>query len=92
MNIDVIMRRWIDILARLWLGWQERRRARHWLKVTRVGSEWILEDAKKSTRSTSAAGSAGIALPDEIVRAAQKSFVILELPAPDIVSDRKSVV
>ena len=91
MNIDVIMRRWIDILARLWLGWQERRRARHWLKVTRVGSEWILEDSKKSTRSTSAAGSAGIALPDEIVRAAQKSFVILELPAPDIVSRAMTV-
>ncbi len=49
MNIDVIMRRWIDILARLWLGWQERRRARHWMRSRRRdGSEWMLEDAEES--------------------------------------------
>ncbi|WP_342723459.1 PilN domain-containing protein [Bradyrhizobium sp. B097] len=91
MNIELIMRRWIDILARLWLGWQERRRARHWLKVTRVGSDWVVEDAAKSVRSTFAAGAAENALPDEIIRAAQKSFVILELPAPDIVSRAMNV-
>ncbi|MBR1201871.1 MULTISPECIES: PilN domain-containing protein [unclassified Bradyrhizobium] len=91
MNIELIMRRWIDILARLWLGWQERRRARHWLKVTRVGSDWVVEDATKSARSTFAAGAAENALPDEIIRAAQKSFVILELPASDIVSRAMNV-
>lgn len=87
MNIDLIMRRWIDILARLWLGWQERRRARQWMRVTKDGSDWILADAKRSLRMTPA----GAKLPDEIVRAAQKSFVILELPGPDVVSRAMTV-
>ncbi|WP_076862731.1 PilN domain-containing protein [Bradyrhizobium mercantei] len=86
MNIDVIMRRWIDILARLWLGWQERRRARQWMRISREAGKWVLEGAKNSARSTFATGSAGIPLPDEIVRAAQKSFVIVELPAGDVVA------
>ncbi|MGF6312194.1 general secretion pathway protein L [Bradyrhizobium sp. i1.8.4] len=90
MTIDVIMRRWIDVLARLWLGRQERRRARQWVRISRASSEWVLEDAKNSASSTFAAGSAG-ALPDEIVSAAQKSFVILELQAGDVVARSMTV-
>ncbi|QPF87807.1 PilN domain-containing protein [Bradyrhizobium genosp. L] len=88
MNIDVIMRRWIEILAQLWLGWQERRRARQWMRIRSDGDEWIVEDAKGAVRTTPGAGAA---LPDEILRAAQKSFVVLQLPAADIVSRAMTV-
>ncbi|MCA6120309.1 PilN domain-containing protein [Bradyrhizobium sp. WSM 1704] len=88
MGIDAIVRRWFDILARLLLSWQERRRARQWLKVSRDGGEWVVADARRTVRTGSAAGAA---LPDEVVRAAQKSFVILELTASDIVSRAVSV-
>ncbi|MCC8961275.1 PilN domain-containing protein [Bradyrhizobium sp. Pear76] len=91
MNIDVMMRRWVDILARLWLGWQERRRARQWLRVVRDGSEWVLKDAKRSVRAKPATGPDGTALPNEMVRAAQKSFVILQLPALNVVSRAMTV-
>ncbi|MBR0871361.1 PilN domain-containing protein [Bradyrhizobium tropiciagri] len=91
MGIDAIIRRWIDILARLWLGWQERRRARQWMKVTRDGGEWVLADARRTVRTAAAAGTAGAALPDEMLRAAQKSFVILELATSDVVSRAMSV-
>lgn len=87
MNIDLIMRRWIDILARLWLGWQERRRARQWMRVSRDGGDWILADAKRSHRLRPE----GAKVPDEIARVAQKSFIILELPGPDVVSRAMSV-
>jgi general secretion pathway protein L len=87
MNIELIMRRWIDILARLWLGWQENRRARQWMKVKSDGEKRTLEDAKWTVTTTSmTVSTGGVALSDEIVRAAQKSFIILELPASDIVS------
>lgn len=91
MSIDAIMRRWIDILARLWLGWQERRRARHSIRVTRESGEWVLEDARRAQRTKSATGPGGATLPDDVVRAAQGSFVILELPGSEIVSRSLSV-
>lgn len=86
MSIDAIMRRWIDILARLCLGWQDRRRARHSIRVTRQGSEWVVEDARRAQRTKSTTGPGGATLPDDVVRAAQKSFVILELPGSEVVS------
>ncbi|MDI4235738.1 PilN domain-containing protein [Bradyrhizobium sp. Arg237L] len=96
MRIDIIMGRWIDILARLWLGWQERRRARNWLKVAQDGNKqdgdkWIVSDAKRTGRTASVTVPAGAPLPDDIARAAQNRFVILELAADEFVARRMSV-
>jgi general secretion pathway protein L len=94
MRIDIIlriMRGWIDILARLWLGWQERGRARNWLKVAQDGDRLIVSDANRTPGTASVSVPAGAPLPDDIARAAQNRFVILELPTHEVVARRMSV-
>jgi general secretion pathway protein L len=91
MRADLIFMRWIDILARLVLAWREGRRARHWLKVVQDGDRWRVEQMRGHDAVVLGSVAAGAALPIEIAHAAQKSFVILQLPADQVVSRGISV-
>jgi general secretion pathway protein L len=92
MEVEAIARRWIDVLARLWLGWLGRRRARHWLKIVPDGDGLIVRQANGNEQVLGGVlSSGGCALPIEIVRAAQRSFVMLELAADEIISRRMTV-
>jgi general secretion pathway protein L len=92
MGIDAIAKRWLDILARLWLGWRERRRARNWLKILQDGERLILRQVGGKEQSFPGLLSpSGDAMPVEIARAARGSFVIFELAPDEIISRRLTV-
>ena len=91
MQIDKIVMRWIDVLARLLLGWREGRRARNWLNVIQERDRLIIRQMRGREQVSLNAVPAGAALPTEVVRAAQNCFVILELADDEILSRRMSV-
>lgn len=83
--------RWIDILARLLLGWRERRRARNWLKVAEQGDQVIVQQIRGQEVISRDTVAAGAAMPIEIARAAQRCFVVLELSGDEIVTRHMDV-
>lgn len=91
MRVDAIVMRWIDGLARLLLDWQEGRRARHWLKVTQERDRLTVQQMKGRKQVSLGAVPAGTAMPTDIARAAEKSFIVLELAADEIISRRMTV-
>jgi general secretion pathway protein L len=91
MNIEAIALRWIDILASLWLGWRERRRARNWLKIVDQGDRLLVLLADGTERRLPGGLAAGAALPEEIVRTAKHAFVMFEPSAEEIICRRMTV-
>ena len=102
MQIVVIIRRWIEVLAALLLAWRARRREGRSLiirdeagqLVIRTGSpgrDAIIRDAGSQEESSGLALSAGVKLPSDMARAARDGFVVLELPADRIVTRRTNV-
>jgi general secretion pathway protein L len=91
MSIDTIGRRWIDILARLWLGWRDRRRARHWLKIRFDGECLVVRQGGGKDHAPSRRIPLGAAVSAELNRAAERSFVMLELSSDAFISRRMTV-
>jgi len=91
MDVEVIARRWIDALARLWLGWRDRRRARNSLRLRQADDGLIVRQSDGQEWIVPGAPSSGVVLPSEVVRSAQRAFVMLELGSDEIVSRRMSV-
>jgi general secretion pathway protein L len=94
MRIGAILRRWIEILATLYLAWRDSRRELRALMVTREnqhvvvrhadsGRDAMLRDTKAGT--VLAAVPLGTGVSAEMLRAAHDSFVILEFPADKVV-------
>jgi general secretion pathway protein L len=92
MRVDDIFRRWIDVLARLLLDWQERRRARRCLQVMQEQEQWSIRQVKSGQEDVLLGiVAAGAALPSDIAREAERCFVILELSADNVISRRMTV-
>lgn len=91
MAVYTIFIRWLDILAGLLLLWRERRSARHWLKVVRQPDQLIVQQMRGQQQVSVSTIAAGAAVPVEVARAAQSSFIVLELPADQVVSRRMNV-
>src|SRR5215471_11060227 len=91
MRIDLILKRWIDILAELLLVMLDRRRARRCLKVVQEHDRFVFRRLKGRDEVDLGTVSAGAELPTEIVREAQRSFVVLELPDEEIIRRHMSV-
>jgi general secretion pathway protein L len=92
MRIDEFFKRWIDILARLLLGWQERRRARRCLHVVQEQERWSIRQVRAGQEEVLLGNvAAGTALPADIAREAERCFVILTLSADQIISRRLTV-
>jgi general secretion pathway protein L len=100
MRIDAIVRRWIEILAALYLARRDSRRQLRSLIVTREDQHYVVRHAERGReamlRDTSAGSASatvpfGTRVPAEIVRSARNSFVILELPAAKVVVRQVSV-
>jgi general secretion pathway protein L len=91
MPVLAVIKRWTALLARMLLGWQELRRARHSLRVVEESDQLIIRQmtgGKEISRSTVPERTA---VPAEINRKAQRCLVILELSAADIISRRMNV-
>jgi general secretion pathway protein L len=91
MNVEAIARRWIDILASLWLGWRERRRARNWLKIIDQGDGLLVRQADGTEQRIAGGLGSDVSLSDGLARRAKHAFVIFEPRADEIVSRRMTV-
>jgi len=80
MRIGAILRQWVDVLATLFLGWQERQRERRAVTLAFEGRHLVVRDVQ--TGQASAA---------ELARAVHDAFVVLECPADRLVTRQISV-
>jgi general secretion pathway protein L len=94
MRIGAILRRWIEILATLYLAWCESRRELRSLMVTRENGHVVVRHAEPARGAMLRDGQAGnvvAILPPgaevsaDLSRVAHNSFVVLEFPADKVV-------
>jgi general secretion pathway protein L len=91
MLIVSIVRRWIDILARMLLGWRDSRRGRRLVRLAQDGERWIVEQVRGREETSLGSIAGGATVPIEIARAAQRSSVVLKLSADDVIFRRINV-
>jgi general secretion pathway protein L len=100
MRIGAVLRRWIEILAALYLAWRESRRELRSLVVTRESGHVVVrhaEPARDAMLRDAQAGKVIATLPPgaevstDVSRAAHNSFVVLEFPADKVVMRRITV-
>jgi general secretion pathway protein L len=101
MRIVAIIRRWIDVLAMLFLAWREHRRERRSLiirdengqLVIREGErnrDAIIRDARSEPEPPRILSTETV-VPADVARLARDGFVILELPGDKFVTRRINV-
>jgi general secretion pathway protein L len=91
MQLASIVLRWIDILARLLLGWRDGRRGRRLLELAQQGDGWLVRQVRGQQETPLGRIASGAVPSAEIARIAQKSFVVLKLPAAEIICRRINV-
>jgi len=100
MRIGEVLRRWIEILAALYLAWCESRRELRSLVVTRKNGHVVVrhaEPARDAMLRVAHAGKVVATLPPgaevsaDVMSAADRSFVVLEFPADKVVIRRITV-
>jgi len=100
MRIGAVLRRWIEILAALYLAWCESRRELRSLVVTRENGYVVVrhaEPARDAMLRDADAGNIVATLPPgaevsaDVSRAAHNRFVVLEFPADKVVMRRITV-
>jgi general secretion pathway protein L len=100
MRIGAVLRRWIEILAALYLAWCESRRELRSLVVTRENGHIVVRRAEPARdamlRDAQAGNVVATLLPGagasaNVSRAAHNSFVVLEFPAEKVVMRRITV-
>ena len=105
MDIGLLLRRWIDVLAATYFAQRETWRARRALVVSSQSGQFIIrkaladEDGAVRLQQPEGAGAgavlatvaAGERLPAEVLHAAQRGVVLLELPAENVALRRLSV-
>src|SRR5271163_3193709 len=100
MHIGAIVRRWIEILATLYLAWRDSQRECRSLVVTRESQHFVIrhaEPARDALLRDAKAGSVlatvpvGTSVSTELARSVQDSFVVFELPAGKVVMRKISV-
>ena len=100
MRIGAIWKRWIEVLATLYLSWRESGRERRSLIVTRENEHVVVRRAEPSRDamlrdaqdgSIIATLTPGMEISAEIQRAAQNNFVVFEFPGDKIFVQRITV-
>jgi general secretion pathway protein L len=102
MQIDGLLRRWLDVLAATYFVWRDAWRGQRKLVITRENDRFILRKAppdnkngidgeEEAERPVLAVLPAGEHASDEILRTAQWGIVVLEIPNENVVVRRISV-
>ena len=105
MDIGLLLRRWIDVLAATYFAQRETWRARRALVVSSQGGQFIIRKAladedgtvrlqqpdSRSAGAVLATVAAGERLPAEVLHAAQRGVVLLQLPVENVALRRLSV-
>ncbi len=98
MRIGAILRRWIDVLATVFLAWRERRRERNTLTIAFENQHVVIRQSE-SRRGAAPAGQEllpaglvpGAAASRDMPRTVRNSYMVLEFP-PDKVVTRSITV
>ena len=93
MRIGGIPKRWIDVLAEVFLAWRESWRERHTLTIA-FESQRVVIRQTESRRGTTLTGQdsmlaglvPGVAAPRDAPRTVRNSYMVLELPAEKVVT------
>jgi general secretion pathway protein L len=91
MQMVSLLLRWIDVLARLLLGWRDSLRGRRLLTLVQDGDRWVVQQVKGQEEIALGSITRGVVMPIEIVRAAQSSSIVLKLSADEVISRRINV-
>jgi hypothetical protein len=100
MHIGAVLRRWIEVLATLYLAWRDSRRELRSLVVTHENQHFVVrraEPARDLLLRDAKAGSVlatvpfGTSVSPELARSVRDGFVIFELPAGKVVMRRVTV-
>jgi general secretion pathway protein L len=100
MRIGAIWKRWIEVLATLYLSWRESGRERRSLIVTRENEHVVVRRAEPSRDamlrdaqegSILATLTPGMEISGDVQRAVQNNFVVLEFPADKVFVQRIAV-
>jgi general secretion pathway protein L len=104
MQIDGLLRRWLDVLAATYFTWRDAWRTQRTLLITRENDQFILREARPDKKShhkvrreeeeerrVLAVLPPDERAPDEIIRTAQWGIVVLEIPDDNVVVRRISV-
>jgi general secretion pathway protein L len=100
MHIGAVLRRWIEVLATLYLAWRDSRRELRSLVVTHENQHFVVrhaEPARDLLLRDAKAGSVlatvpfGTSVSAELARSVRDGFVIFELPAGKVVMRRITV-
>jgi general secretion pathway protein L len=91
MRVDLLLQRWIDILAALVAGLQETWRARRAFIVVREKNGFVVRHGGAADGAVAATLTAGSPAPAEFIRVARQRFVTFALPADEIAVQRISV-
>jgi general secretion pathway protein L len=100
MRVGAIWKRWIEVLATLYLSWRESGRERRSLIVTRENEHVVVRRAEPSRDAMLRDAQAGNILATltpgtevsaDVRRAADNSFVVLEFPADKVFVQRITV-
>jgi general secretion pathway protein L len=100
MRIGAIWKRWIEVLATLYLSWRESGRERRSLIVTRENEHVVVRRAEPTRDAMLrdaqegnilATLTPGMEISGDIQRAAQNNFVVLEFPADKVFVRRITV-
>lgn len=91
MFVSVILMRWIEVLARLLLGWREAWRARRSLIVSHNAGGFVIRQVGTHREQVLYTVPAGIPVAQNVVSAARKGLVVLELPFENVISRRISI-
>jgi len=90
-RIDLLWRRWIDILAGLVVALLETWRAKRTLIVTAGKDGFAVCHGGATERGDVATLAKGARAPDDLIRDARRRFITLELPAEEVAVARISV-
>jgi general secretion pathway protein L len=93
MRIDLIIKRWLEVLAALLLAWREHQRAQHSLTISEENGQLAVREGgpDASAQRKPRMISADKAAPRAVARAADDAFVIYELAADKVVTRRINV-
>ena len=106
MQIDTLLRRWIDVLAATYFAWRDAWRAQRTLVITCENDRFVLRKAPPDNGGTIRQGApdeqeerqpvlavltAGERASDEISRSAHRGIVVLEIPSENVVVRRITV-
>src|SRR6201998_1125781 len=90
-RIDLLLQRWIGILATLLLGWRETWRTRQALVISRDKDSFVVRQGESFDGAVVATLLSGAPASPEFVRTSQRRFITFELPADEVAVRRIAV-